>query len=76
MDKSPPTKLQLPGFRFHPTEEELIEFYLKNTIEGKTLHYDVIGVVNIYSYDPWYLPGLYIIFFSNFVGFVGEFVSN
>ncbi|WOG87872.1 hypothetical protein DCAR_0207104 [Daucus carota subsp. sativus] len=58
MDKSPPTKLQLPGFRFHPTEEELIEFYLKNTIQGKTLHYDVIGVVNIYGYDPWYLPEL------------------
>ncbi|KAK1382755.1 NAC domain-containing protein [Heracleum sosnowskyi] len=58
MDKSPPTKLQLPGFRFHPTEEELIEFYLKNTVEGKRLQYDVIGVLNIYAYDPWYLPEL------------------
>lgn len=58
MDESPPTKLELPGFRFHPTEEELIEFYLKNTIYGKKLHYDVIGVLNIYRYDPWYLPEL------------------
>ncbi|KAL8090170.1 NAC domain-containing protein 6-like [Apium graveolens] len=58
MDESAATKLQVPGFRFHPTEEELIQFYLKNTIEGKTLHYDVIGVLNIYGYDPWYLPEL------------------
>ncbi|KAK1373769.1 NAC domain-containing protein [Heracleum sosnowskyi] len=61
MDESPPTKLELPGFRFHPTEEELIEFYLKNTIYGKKMHYDVIGVLNIYGYDPWHLPGLAMI---------------
>ncbi|KAL1818816.1 hypothetical protein ACET3Z_013685 [Daucus carota] len=58
MGESSPTKLELPGFRFHPTEEELIEFYLKNTIYGKKLHYDIIGVLNIYGYDPWYLPEL------------------
>ncbi|CAI0469059.1 unnamed protein product [Linum tenue] len=48
----------LPGFRFHPTEEELVEFYLKNMIFGKKLSLDVIGYLNIYRYDPRELPRL------------------
>nr|XP_004248638.1 NAC domain-containing protein 22 [Solanum lycopersicum] len=48
----------LPGFRFHPTEEELLEFYLKNKILGRTSRCDVIGLLNIYRHDPWDLPGL------------------
>ncbi|GKV34762.1 hypothetical protein SLEP1_g59437 [Rubroshorea leprosula] len=51
-------ELDLPGFRFHPTEEELLDFYLKNMIFGKKLRLDVIGFLNIYHHDPWDLPGL------------------
>ncbi|MQL05465.1 NAC family transcription factor, partial [Escherichia coli] len=51
-------KVALPGFRFHPTEEELLDFYLKNMVVGKKLRYDVIGFLNIYHHDPWDLPGL------------------
>ncbi|CAN4114577.1 unnamed protein product [Withania somnifera] len=51
-------ELDLPGFRFHPTEEELLEFYLKNKVLGKKLRCDVIGLLNIYLHDPWDLPGL------------------
>ncbi|KAK8483004.1 hypothetical protein V6N13_095862 [Hibiscus sabdariffa] len=57
MDAMTP-ELQLPGFRFHPTEEELLDFYLRNIIYGKKLSYDVIGFLNIYHHDPWDLPGL------------------
>ncbi|KAK8530041.1 hypothetical protein V6N13_102922 [Hibiscus sabdariffa] len=52
------SKIELPGFRFHPTEEELLEFYLKNMIYDNKFHYDVIGFLNIYRHDPWDLPGL------------------
>ncbi|KAF6172474.1 hypothetical protein GIB67_006987 [Kingdonia uniflora] len=48
----------LPGFRFHPTEEELLEFYLKKMVFGKKLKFDIIAFVNIYHYDPSELPGL------------------
>ncbi|XP_024988089.1 NAC domain-containing protein 22-like [Cynara cardunculus var. scolymus] len=52
-------ELQLPGFRFHPTEEELLDFYLKKMVSGKNnLRFDIIGYLNIYLYDPWALPGL------------------
>ncbi|EXB31536.1 Putative NAC domain-containing protein 94 [Morus notabilis] len=48
--------LELPGFRFHPTEEELLDFYLRNMISGK-MRFDIIGYLNIYHYDPCDLPG-------------------
>ncbi|CAK9177904.1 unnamed protein product [Ilex paraguariensis] len=57
MDEST-LELELPGFRFHPTEEELLEFYLKNMVFGKKWRSDIIGFLNIYHHDPWDLPGL------------------
>ncbi|KAL3613863.1 No apical meristem (NAM) protein [Castilleja foliolosa] len=57
MDKSRP-EIDLPGFRFHPTEEELLNFYLKNTISGNKFCNNVIDFLNIYNHDPWDLPGL------------------
>ncbi|OVA11244.1 NAC domain [Macleaya cordata] len=51
-------ELDLPGFRFHPTEEELLDFYLKRVVFGNKLHFDIIGFLNIYRHDPWDLPGL------------------
>ncbi|KAF7111908.1 hypothetical protein CFC21_111865 [Triticum aestivum] len=57
--------LELPGFRFHPTEEELLEFYLKHhvTRNNKQQHlkaapFDIIPTVHLYRHDPWDLPGL------------------
>jgi hypothetical protein len=50
----------LPGFRFHPTEEELLDFYLDRMVHGKKLHFDIIGTLNIYRHDPWDLPGTYV----------------
>ncbi|TKW23540.1 hypothetical protein SEVIR_4G298500v4 [Setaria viridis] len=51
-------ELELPGFRFHPTEEELLEFYLKQVAYGKKLKFDIIPTVQLYRHDPWELPGL------------------
>ncbi|XP_050363960.1 NAC domain-containing protein 6 [Argentina anserina] len=50
-------ELELPGFRFHPTEEELLEFYLKSVVFGKR-RFDIIEFLNIYRHDPRDLPGL------------------
>ncbi|KAJ0703287.1 putative transcription factor NAM family [Helianthus annuus] len=46
-----------PGFRFYPTEEELVAFYLPNKLKGQRddLHH-VIPVVNVYEHEPWQLP--------------------
>lgn len=46
----------LPGFRFHPTDEELVAFYLRRKVEKKPLSIELIKHVDIYKYDPWDLP--------------------
>lgn len=46
----------LPGFRFHPTDEELVGFYLRRKVEKKPLSVEIIKEVDIYKYDPWDLP--------------------
>ncbi|CAJ1976622.1 unnamed protein product [Sphenostylis stenocarpa] len=47
-----------PGFRFNPTDEELVVFYLKRKITGKLSRYDHIAVVDVYKLEPWDLPPL------------------
>ncbi|KAJ6828886.1 putative NAC domain-containing protein 67-like [Iris pallida] len=50
--------LELPGFRFHPTEEELLDFYLRQTVRGKKFNVEIIRTINLYRHDPWELPRL------------------
>ncbi|CAH2046196.1 unnamed protein product [Thlaspi arvense] len=45
-----------PGFRFHPTDEELIDYYLKRKVEGLEIELEVIPVIELYKFDPWELP--------------------
>ncbi|XP_049404356.1 transcription factor JUNGBRUNNEN 1-like isoform X3 [Solanum stenotomum] len=49
----------LPGFRFHPTDEELVGFYLRRKVENKRINMEVIKHIDIYKYDPWDLPIYY-----------------
>ncbi|XP_022765485.1 NAC domain-containing protein 78-like isoform X2 [Durio zibethinus] len=44
-----------PGFRFHPTDEELVRYYLKRKILNKPF-FDAISVIDIYRSEPWDLP--------------------
>uniref|UniRef100_A0A7N0TSA6 NAC domain-containing protein n=1 Tax=Kalanchoe fedtschenkoi TaxID=63787 RepID=A0A7N0TSA6_KALFE len=46
----------LPGFRFHPTDEELVGFYLKRKVQHRPLPVDLIKPLDIYKHDPWDLP--------------------
>ncbi|CAL9749697.1 unnamed protein product [Musa acuminata subsp. burmannicoides] len=45
-----------PGFRFHPTDEELILHYLRNRASASPCPVPIIAEVDIYKYDPWDLP--------------------
>ncbi|KAE8651448.1 NAC domain-containing protein 71 [Cucumis sativus] len=45
-----------PGFRFHPTDEELVGYYLKRKVEGLPIELEVIPVIDLYKFDPWELP--------------------
>ena len=50
------TKLP-PGFRFQPTDEELVFQYLKCKVFSFPLPASIIPEVNVCKYDPWDLPG-------------------
>ncbi|KAI4299332.1 hypothetical protein L6164_032801 [Bauhinia variegata] len=45
-----------PGFRFHPTDEELVVHYLKRKAASAPLPVAIIADVDLYKFDPWELP--------------------
>ncbi|KAJ8511994.1 hypothetical protein OPV22_002428 [Ensete ventricosum] len=45
-----------PGFRFHPTDEELVAYYLKRKINGREIELEIIPEVDLYKCEPWDLP--------------------
>ncbi|KAL7583218.1 NAC domain-containing protein JA2L [Lactuca sativa] len=53
----PTTQLSLPpGFRFYPTDEELMVQYLCRKVAGNDFPLQIIGDVDLYKFDPWELP--------------------
>ncbi|RLN03093.1 NAC domain-containing protein 48 [Panicum miliaceum] len=51
--------LQLPpGFRFHPTDEELVMHYLCRRCAGLPIAVPIIAEIDLYKFDPWQLPSL------------------
>ena len=52
------TELVLPpGFRFHPTDEELVMHYLCRKCASQPIAVPIIAEIDLYKYDPWELPG-------------------
>lgn len=52
-------RLLPPGYRFHPTDEELIAFYLASKV-FKPSNFDLgvnIAEVDLNRCEPWELPG-------------------
>ncbi|KAA8519830.1 hypothetical protein F0562_014080 [Nyssa sinensis] len=45
-----------PGFRFHPTDEELVVDYLKKKAASAPLPATIIAEIDLYKFDPWELP--------------------
>nr|WLO57484.1 NAC transcription factor 25 [Rheum palmatum] len=51
-------ELQLPpGFRFHPTDEELVAHYLCRKCADQPISVPIIAELDLYKFDPWQLPG-------------------
>lgn len=57
MESKGSAKWMAPGFRFHPTDEELVRYYLRRKVIGKPLRFDAISEIDIYKVEPWDLPG-------------------
>lgn len=51
-------QLELPaGFRFHPTDDELVQHYLCRKCAGQSIAVSIIAEIDLYKFDPWQLPG-------------------
>ncbi|XP_039013432.1 NAC domain-containing protein 2-like [Hibiscus syriacus] len=63
MEESPGNSSEIillpPGFRFHPSDEELIVHYLKNKVTSRPLPASIIAEIDLYKYNPWELPALF-----------------
>ncbi|XP_068638514.1 NAC domain-containing protein 92-like [Aristolochia californica] len=46
-----------PGFRFHPTDEELITYYLTQKISDSSFTGRAIADIDLNKCEPWDLPG-------------------
>ncbi|XP_025671318.1 uncharacterized protein [Arachis hypogaea] len=46
-----------PGFRFCPTDEELISYYLRKKLDGDEDSVQVISELELCTFEPWDLPG-------------------
>ncbi|CAN4097735.1 unnamed protein product [Withania somnifera] len=52
-------ELQLPpGFRFHPTDEELVMHYLCRKCTSQPIAVPIVAEIDLYKFDPWDLPDL------------------
>ncbi|XP_022745563.1 NAC domain-containing protein 78-like [Durio zibethinus] len=47
-----------PGFRFHPTDEELVSYYLKRKVSNKPVRFNAIAEVDMYKHEQWDLSEL------------------
>ncbi|CAA0839514.1 NAC domain-containing protein 2 [Striga hermonthica] len=44
------------GFRFHPTDDELVVHYLCRRCAGLQISVPIIAEIDLYKFDPWELP--------------------
>ncbi|KAL3630240.1 hypothetical protein CASFOL_023224 [Castilleja foliolosa] len=57
--RSADQQLNLPaGFRFHPTDEELVVHYLCRKCAGQQITVPIIAELDLYKYNPWDLPDM------------------
>jgi len=54
-----------PGFRFHPTDEELITYYLLRKVSDVSFTSKVVAVVDLNKSEPWDLPGTFTLLSSS-----------
>lgn len=58
-----------PGFRFYPSDEELVCHYLYKKIANEEVLKGTLVEIDLHICEPWQLPGTYI-FILNYILFI------
>ena len=53
-----------PGFRFFPSDEELVFHYLYKKVANVKVNEGTMMEVDLHIRDPWELPGTYYVLYS------------
>lgn len=76
-EKDPLLQLSLPpGFRFYPTDEELLVQYLCKKVAGHDFPLQIIGEIDLYKFDPWVLPSKFLVLYNLLFLFFSLTLSN
>ncbi|KAH0980021.1 hypothetical protein GBA52_007198 [Prunus armeniaca] len=60
MEEGDSVPVVLPGFRFYPTEEVLVGYYLKKKIEGKDSNFShIIPEIDVCKHEPCDVPAFF-----------------
>lgn len=66
-----------PGFRFHPTDDEIITCYLINKVLNSNFSATAIGEADLNKCEPWDLPSkfyfLFFIYYYYFLSYLSDF---
>ncbi|ONK77976.1 uncharacterized protein A4U43_C02F12900 [Asparagus officinalis] len=57
LQRADPVLFQFPGFNFKPSDVDLVAFYLRRRISGGMTPSNLVRDLDIYSTEPWNLPG-------------------
>ena len=53
----PILELMPVGFRFRPTDEELVDYYLKHKLLGDEFPVHILPDIDLCKVEPWDVPG-------------------
>ena len=53
-----------PGFRFYPSDEELVCHYLYKKVANVKVYEGTMVEVDLHTREPWELPGTYCVLCS------------
>lgn len=56
-----------PGFRFHPTDEEIITCYLTEKVLNSSFSATAIGEADLNKCEPWDLPSMLYMSMDSFI---------